>query len=109
MGKTLPILAFVLTVWCCRFASGETWYVDRAVTKPGDGQSWETAFKTIQEGIDAASHGDTVIVAKGPYLYLENIRFNGKNITLTSTDPLNPFVVGSTIIDGNHAGSVLTF
>lgn len=30
------------------------WYVDNSVQTSGTGQSWEEAFKTIQEGIDAA-------------------------------------------------------
>jgi hypothetical protein len=81
--------------------------VDASVTESGDGLSWERALKKIQQGIDAASDGDTVIAAEGTYL--ENIQFKGKNITLTSTDPLNPSVVAKTIIDGNQAGSVVTF
>ncbi|MDP2895451.1 MAG: right-handed parallel beta-helix repeat-containing protein, partial [bacterium] len=83
------------------------WYVDGSAAFPGDGSSWETAFKAIQEGIDAACHGDTVIVAQGTYL--ENIRFDGKNIVLTSTDPLNPNVVAGTVVDGRQAGIVVTF
>jgi len=64
-------------------------------------------FATIQKGIDSATHGDTVIVAEGTYV--ENIFFNGKNIVLRSTDPLNPSVIANTIIDGNQSGSVVTF
>ena len=87
--------------------SAATWYVDASVASSGDGTTWATAFRTIQEGTNAASHGDTVLVAQGTYV--ENIEFNGKNITLTSTDPLNPAVVANTIIDGSQSGPVVTF
>lgn len=107
MGKTLSVLGFVLTVWYCRVASCETWYVDASVPASGDGRTWETAFKTIREGIPAASDRDTVIVAPGTYV--ENIYFAGKNVVLTSADPLDPTVVANTIIDGRQSGSVVSF
>ena len=46
-------------------ASAATYYVDGSVSSSGDGTSWDTAFKTIQEGIAAAFSSDTVIVAEG--------------------------------------------
>ena len=67
----------------------------------------ELPFATVQKGMNAAADGDTVIVAEG--IYIENILFNAKNIILRSTDPLDPGVVANTIIDGNGAGSVVTF
>ncbi len=88
-------------------ARGTTWYVDGAVPHSGDGRTWETAFAAIQEGMDAASDGDTVTV--GPGTYVENIEFRGKNITLTSTDPLDSDIVAATIIDGKQSGPVVTF
>jgi hypothetical protein len=81
------------------------WNVDGSLPESGDGTSWETAFKCIQDGINAATHGDTVIVAEGTYV--ENIHFGGKNIILTSTDPLNPSVVNNTVIDGDQKGYVV--
>lgn len=46
-------------------ASAGIWYVDAGVTTSGDGTSWQTAFKKTQEGIEATSNGDTIIVARG--------------------------------------------
>ena len=43
------------------------WYVDAAIPSSGDGTSWATAFKTITEGIVAATAGDTINVAAGFY------------------------------------------
>lgn len=50
---------------------------------------------TIQDGIIAASNGDTVLVAPGTYV--ENISFWGKDITVKSSD--GPEV---TVIDGSQ-------
>ncbi len=62
---------------------------------------------TIQSAIDAATDGCEIIVS--PATYYENVHFLGKNIILRSTDPTNSSVVAGTIINGNHAGSVVTF
>jgi len=60
---------------------------------------------TVQGALDAAATGDEIIVAPGRYV--ENLFINGKNIYLRSSDPTDPAVVGSTILDGGSAGSVV--
>ncbi len=57
---------------------------------------------TIQNAIDAAMDGDLVLVAPGTYV--ENIDFIDKAITVMSEEGAEV-----TIIDGNQAGSVVTF
>jgi parallel beta-helix repeat protein len=63
--------------------------------------------ESIQTAIVAASDGDLIVVHPGTYT--ENINFLGKAIAVRSTDPDNPNVVAATIVDGNQAGSVVTF
>ena len=57
---------------------------------------------TIQAGINAASNGDSVLVAPGTYT--ENINFMGKAITVTSSAGAE-----TTIIDGGNTAPVATF
>ncbi len=69
-AATLPwILACVITPWASR-ASATT------IEVPGNQPS-------IQQAINAATTGDTVRVAPG--IYYENLNFNGKAITVTSS------------------------
>ena len=58
----------------------------------------------IQWAIDAAVHGDTIIVAPGRYTGYGNrdIDFHGKAITVRSIDPNDPNIVAATVIDGGH-------
>lgn len=107
MGKAFGMAAASFCISFCALGAAATWYVDDSASGGGGGTSWATAFATIQQGIDSASDADTVIVAEGTYF--ENVYLHGKNIVLTSTDPLNPATVANTIINGNQAGSVVTF
>ncbi|MGA1865128.1 MAG: right-handed parallel beta-helix repeat-containing protein, partial [bacterium] len=61
----------------------------------------------IQSAIDNAEDGEVIVLPEG--IYYETINFMGKAITLQSTNPNNPEVIASTIIDGYESGSVVTF
>jgi len=63
-----------------------------------DGLTPQTAFATIQKGIDSTVDGDIVIALPGTYE--ERINFLGKNIVLTSVNPSDPEIVRETIITG---------
>jgi len=81
------ILAFI-----CLFLAGSSQAKIITVDddKPAD-------FSTIQAAIDDSNDDDTIIVKPG--LYTEHIRFYGKNITVTSTKPIDFNVVAATIIN----------
>lgn len=69
-------------------------------------------YLSIQQAINLATNGDTIVVAPGRYF--ENIDFLGKAITVRSSDPNDPDIVTITIIDGNcpediNFASVVTF
>jgi hypothetical protein len=62
-------------------------------------------YTSIQTAINASAHTDTVLVYPGRYY--ENVRFNGRNITLASLELMtgNRDYVYSTMIDANHNGT----
>jgi parallel beta-helix repeat protein/predicted outer membrane repeat protein len=109
-----PILLLAAIVWAAPLGSaqlidgtsghGATGSVAGVRTAPDFPKTWEVPGEktTIQEAIDAAEDGDTVLVWPGNYFEL--IDFKGKAITVESRD--GP---GVTAIDGSTANSVVTF
>ncbi|MBN1795583.1 MAG: right-handed parallel beta-helix repeat-containing protein [Sedimentisphaerales bacterium] len=72
-----------------------TFYVDANGT--GD-------YPTIQAAIDAINDGDEIVLLPGVYTGDGNrdIDFLGKKITVRSTDPNDPNIVASTVIEGKN-------
>jgi parallel beta-helix repeat protein len=58
-------------------------------------------YDTIQDAIDDANNGETIVVQYGTYTGAGNagINFYGKAITLRSAEPNEPYAVAATIID----------
>jgi len=74
---------------------------DPQVSDPIENGTDAHPFDTIQEGINAAKDGYTVLVRQGSYSEPgtgNSIDFLGKNITLTSEDPTDWDIVNNTII-----------
>jgi len=91
--KTL-ILIFVLII--------STFLFSTIINVPAD-------QPTIQAGINATIDADTVLVQPGTYI--ENINYNGMNITVASLflTTQDTIYISQTILDGNQNGSVVKF
>lgn len=68
-GKPLMVIACVALAFGLWAGDAQTWYVDCNLSgfAGHDGKSPESAFETIQEAVDAASAGDTILVQPGRY------------------------------------------
>ncbi len=77
--------------------------VDPTISDPHEDGSPEHPFDTIQEAIDYANDGETVIVLTGTYIGDGNrdLDFKDKAITVRSTSPDDSRVVAGTVIDCN--------
>ena len=66
-------------------------------------------YATIQGGINASTNGDTVLAQPGTYI--ENINYNGKNVTVASLflTTADTSYISQTIIDGDSLDCVVRF
>jgi len=93
MGKGLRgviVLALVIGVLFCGTASADTLKIG----------SSGCDYTKIQDAVDNASVGDTVLVYNG--IYAENVKINNKDLTIEGEDR------GTTIIDGGGSGDCMS-
>jgi parallel beta-helix repeat protein len=104
--KMIAGITVVLLVAMCQ----SLWAVQYYVDKDGDnttGLSWATAFHTIQQGINA---NNATVVDVDEDTYYESIDFNGKSVTVQSTDWDDwADEIKDTIIHGNGASKTVYF
>lgn len=98
--------AILMLLLLSRAAGAATYYVSMCGSNAWAGVQAGCAGplgpkRTIQAAINAANHGDTIIVLAG--VYVEHINMNGKAITLMSA--AGP---AGTIIDGGGSGPIVT-
>ena len=61
------VAALTVATACVASTSAAVIHVDSAAAPNGDGQSWTTAFRRLQDGLAVAGAGDEVRVAGGVY------------------------------------------
>jgi predicted outer membrane repeat protein len=64
--RIVPLCAIILAILTCT-SRAEIIYVDDDANGPGDGSSWQTAYKYLQDALAVARAGDEVRLAQGTY------------------------------------------
>jgi len=114
-NEIITTLPFEETWWTvkARDQYGSTIYADPIyinafiLSLPIENLTTGKRYGYIQHAINDAASGDEIVVREG--IYLANINFKGKNLTVRSTDPNDPAVVAATVINGGNRASVVTF
>lgn len=104
MNLNQKLSLIVKLVVICLLASGVTKaaviYVDTGNTATQDGQSWQTAFKYLQDALTVAGIGDEIHVAQGVYKPDESLASPDG-----TGEPNNVFgLVDGIILQGGYAG-----
>jgi Leucine-rich repeat (LRR) protein len=80
---------------------------DSSVSDPDEDGTPAHPFDSIQEAIEVAANGTTVVVGEGSYA--EQLDFLGKSITVIGSWLLDPNVASEPGLDGDGAGPLVTF
>ena len=114
-NEVIITLPFEETWWTVRAYDqfGSTIYADPVCTNafrlslPIKNLNKDKRYSYIQFAIDDAMDNDEIVLSEG--IYQENIDFNGKNLTLRSTNHHDPQIVATTVITGDGNNNVVTF
>lgn len=114
-NEVITSLPYEQTWWTVRVRDqyGSTIYADplcidaRVLSELVKNLTTDRGYLQIQRAIDDAESGDVLVVKQGTYL--ENIDFQGKNLTVRSTNADDPAIVAATVINGGGQGPAVTF
>ena len=98
----LGLLIAMLGAFGVRGAAGAVYYVDDDAALEGDGRSWGTSYKYLQDALydSTLTYGDTIRVAAGTYMPDKD---EGGNVTLTDRTATFQLVNGVELY-GGYAG-----
>jgi len=105
-------VAISLVVLAVPLAQAKVIFVNQgSPADPPDGQSWATAFPSVQQGIDDAAEGDEVWVAAATYVGQVQLTpgvalYGGFTGTETQLDQRN-WTNNLTVLDGNRTNTVV--
>ena len=66
-SRISTVLVLALFITPAAFSQPSIWYVDDDAPLGGDGESWQTAFKYLQDAVAYAIEGDEIRIAGGTY------------------------------------------
>ncbi|MCJ7730094.1 MAG: hypothetical protein MUO27_09495, partial [Sedimentisphaerales bacterium] len=97
--KVLIIVLFVCLAVSASNAANIIYVDANSPNDPGSG-TVEDPFRRIQDGINSASLGDTVLIGPGIYSGIGNYDLdpNGKSVTIRGTNPEDACVVANTVV-----------
>ncbi len=108
MKRFVFLLSFFLVLAMTGNGWSAIWHVTENGSDSNDGQSWNSAFATINEAVSSALEGDEIWVGAGTYILSETIYvnkavgiyggFSGNESDLQARDWVNNL----TIVDGNN-------
>ena len=104
MKAVQSVLAILLALVIVSLSQAETIYVDDDnAAGPWHG-TFEHPYQRIQDGIDAAWHGNTVLVRDGMYRGAGNVNldFHGKAITVKSGNGADNCIIDCEDVDGTR-------
>jgi predicted outer membrane repeat protein len=96
--RRIGLCLLALTLVLAANVDAATIHVDVAATPGGNGQSWATAFTSLQAALDVALGGDEIRIAQGTYLPTKRLDINNpRTATFSLEVPLT--------LRGGYAGA----